>query len=128
MKKLFQIVLVSSLSLLCFSCYYDDLIERPIDTPEPPPEGQEISYSLEIQPIWTANCISCHPNSSKPDLRQNYSYQSLVPEYVTAGFPSSSELYKKLPGNRHPVDTGFELNDEEDALIYYWIEQGAKNN
>lgn len=128
MKKLLQIILVSSLSLLCFSCYYDELIERPIDVPEPPPEGEDVSYNLEIQPIWNTNCISCHPNSSQPDLRTDYSYNSLVSDYVIAGDPANSKLYLNLPGNNHPIDPGFELTAEEDALIYYWIEQGAMDN
>lgn len=128
MKKLFQIVLVSSLSLLCFSCYYDELVERPIDAPPGEVPGEDISYQNEIQPIWTKDCISCHPNSSQPDLRQGFSYESLVPDYVIAGNPGGSELYIKLPGNNHPVDVGFELSEEDEALIYYWIEQGAKNN
>lgn len=129
MKKLFQLVLVTSLSLLCFSCYYDELIERPIDAPPGGGEPEEeISYINEIQPIWNLNCIGCHPNQSEPDLRPDNSYNALVPDYVTPGSPSSSELYKKLPGNSHPIDVGFELSDEDMALIYYWIEQGAKDN
>jgi len=128
MKKLLQIVLVSSLSLLCFSCYYDELIERPIEAPEPPPEGSEdVSYSLEIQPIWNASCVSCHPNRSQPDLRPDNSYSSLVPSYVIAGDPANSKLYLNLPGNGHPIDVG-EVSAEDDALIFYWIEQGAKDN
>jgi len=129
MKKIFQILIIVSAGLLLNSCYYDELIERPIDVPEPPPEGSEdVSYSLEVQPIWNASCIGCHPNRSQPDLTQGSSYNSLVPAYVTAGNPANSKLYLNLPGNGHPIDVGFEMTAEEDAIIYYWIEQGAKDN
>lgn len=128
MKKLFRIVLVSSLSLLCFSCYYDELIERPIDIPEIPDLPENISYSTEVQPIFTTNCISCHSSSLSPDLRAGYSYDALVPDYVIAGDPEASKLFQNLPGIGHPIDVGFVLGAEDIAYIYAWIDQGAKNN
>ncbi len=128
MKKLFQIVLVSSLSLLCFSCYYDELIDRPIDIPEIPDLPENISFSTDVQPIFTTNCITCHTSSLNPDLRAGYAYNSLVPDYVTAGDPENSKLFQSLPGIGHPLNVGFELSDEDVAIIYAWIDQGAENN
>lgn len=127
MKKLLQIVLVSSLSLLCFSCYYDELIERPLDLPEIP-EDQEVSYSSEIQPIFTTNCLDCHSSSLKPDLRPGYSYDALLPDYVIVGDAEGSVLYQSLPGIGHPDRSVPDLSGEEIALIKKWIDDGAEDN
>lgn len=128
MKKLLQIVLVSSLSLLCFSCYYDELIDRPIDIPEIPDLPENVSFNTDVQPIFTTNCITCHTSSLSPDLRAGFSYNALVPSYVIAGNPENSKLFQNLPGIGHPLNVGFELSDKDVAIIYAWIEQGAENN
>jgi hypothetical protein len=127
MKKLLHIVLVGSLSLLCFSCYYDELPEE-IDTITEIPEEQEVSFSQDIQPIFS-KCTQCHDgNQANPDLREGNAYNAVVPDYVTAEDGENSELFLKSPGNNHPVDVGFILSADELALIKTWIDRGAENN
>ncbi len=134
MKKLFQIVLVSSLSLLCFSCYYDEIgledPENPIDQvpdlPDDPddPDYVAILFQTEIQPIFDAhNCMSCHNTNRDPDLRDGHSYGALVPAYVTANNADGSELYTKLTVGGHR-----DVSTAELALIKAWINQGAHDN
>ena len=126
MKKLFRLALVSSLSLMCFSCYYDELY-----IPEIPeiPDDQIVSFQDDIQPIFTENCIGCHNTTiANPDLREGNSYNAIVPEYVIAEDAENSELYQKLPGKNHPDQSVPALDVEEIALIKGWIDQGAKNN
>jgi hypothetical protein len=126
MKKLLQIVLVSSLSLLCFSCYYDEIPEQlVIEIPEIP-DTQVISFGTEIQPIFS-KCTGCHGANVSPDLRAGNSYSALVPKYVSAGNADTSRLYNYLPGDKH-FDVGISLSANEIALIKAWINQGAKNN
>jgi len=127
MKKLLQIVLVSSLSLLCFSCYYDEIPEKlVVDTPDIP-DTQVILFGTEIQPIFS-KCTSCHNTTiANPDLRAGNSYSALVPKYVTAGNADASKLYTNLPGNGH-FDVPVSLSVNEIALIKAWINQGAKDN
>lgn len=122
MKKLLQIVLVSSLSLLCFSCYYDN------ETIEIPDVSDEVFFSSDVQPILT-KCIGCHNGTTSPDLREGNSYDALIDEYVTPGDANNSDLYNYLPGpgsGHHSVNVT--LNIEEISLIKAWIDQGAKNN
>ena len=126
MKKLLQIVLVSSLSLLCFSCYYDETTEEiTAEIPEIP-DTQVISFGTEIQPILS-KCTGCHAANISPDLRSGNSYNALVPKYVTAGNADASRLYNYLPGNGHH-DVSVTLSTSEMALIKAWINQGAKDN
>ena len=127
MKKLIRIVLVSGLGLLCFSCYYDEL---PAETDAIPiiPEEQEVSFSQDIQPIFS-DCTQCHDgNQANPDLTAGNAFNAIVPDYVIAGDGENSELYQKSPGNNHPLDVGFVLSADELALIKTWIDRGADNN
>jgi len=127
MKRLLQIVLVGSLSLLCFSCYYDELPEETDATIEIP-DDQEISFSQDIQPIFS-KCTQCHNgNIANPDLTEGNAYNAIVPDYVIEGDGDNSELYEKSPGNNHPQDVGFILCADELALIKTWIDRGADNN
>jgi len=127
MKKLFQIVLVSSLSLLCFSCYYDEIPDHILNPPEIPtdptvPGFVEIKLSTDIQPLFTANCVGCHSDNRDPDLREGNSYSALNPAYVTANNASGSKLYTMV-NNGHGG-----LSAEEVELIKAWINQGALDN
>jgi hypothetical protein len=130
MKKLFQIVLVSSLSLLCFSCYYDEIQEDYIievpDIPDDPddPDYVEISFHNDVQIIFDAhNCTDCHNTNRNPDLREEFAFNSLVPAYVTPYKPDQSALYTFLFEDRHR-----DLNDEHLVIIKAWINQGANDN
>lgn len=121
MKKLFNIVLVSCLTLLCFSCYNDEfpLEEEVIIDPD-----VEVSFANDITPIFVSNnCAQCHNASLDPDLRAGNEYASLVPNYVTAGNADASLLYVQLAVNNHR-----ELDAESLALIKEWINRGALPN
>ena len=37
-----------------------------------------VHFQAEIQPIFTANCISCHGAIKAPDLRDGNSYEALT--------------------------------------------------
>ena len=121
MKKLLKIVLVSSITLLFSSCYYD---EFPEDIPVEIPPGTEVSFSEDITPIFvTYNCTQCHnANGQNPNLTPGSEYNSLVPAYVTAGNSTGSRLYTKLASGHQNVDA------TSLALIKKWIDDGAENN
>lgn len=125
-RKLF---LAGSALLLCFSCYYDEIVEYP--TPDIP-DNQAISFQTDIEPLFSRagkDCTQCHNGTvANPDLRTGNAYNSLVPTYVVAGDAEGSVFYNKLPGNGHPFDVGFVLANDEIALIKAWIDRGAENN
>tara|TARA_R110000868_G_scaffold20478_16_gene86685 strand:- start:5394 stop:5762 length:369 start_codon:yes stop_codon:yes gene_type:complete len=122
MKKLLKIVLVSSLPILMFSCYYNEfpekvVVEIPVD--------QVVSFADDIAPIFvTYNCTECHNASGQiPNLTPGSEYNSLVPAYVSAGNPNSSSLYVQFAINEH-----LNIDATSLALIKKWIEDGAQNN
>lgn len=117
MKKLLKIMLVSSLSLLCFSCYYDEevIIELP--------PVSEAKFATDIIPIFAAyNCADCHNASRDPDLRPGNEYTSLLDGYVTPFDPDGSRFYTFLVSGHRDVD------DTSLAKIELWINEGALNN
>jgi hypothetical protein len=84
----------------------------------------EWKLSTDIQPIFNANCTSCHNAARYPDLSQGKSYQALTKGgYVTLP-GESSKLYTKLTDASHASRT----TAVEKLKILYWINQGAKNN
>jgi hypothetical protein len=122
MKKLLKIVLVSSITLLFFSCYYD---EFPEEVAVVIPEDQVVSFADDIAPIFASyNCTECHnATGQSPNLTAGSQYTSLVPSYVTAGNSNSSDLYTMLAINDHR-----NVDAESLALIKKWIDDGAENN
>lgn len=123
MKNLLKIVLVSSLAFLCFSCYYDEVLE----IEEPPiviDPDDPLSFSNDIVPIFESyNCSQCHNASLDPDLRAGNEYNSLVPDFVSAGNASASLFYTKLAIEGHRDVDAVSL-----ALIEEWINRGALDN
>jgi len=123
MKKLLKIVLVSSITLLFFSCYYDEYPEEEVvDIPE----DQEVSFSNDITPIFEDyNCVQCHNASGlSPDLTPGDEFNNLVPAYVTEGDSNGSKLYTQLNGSV----THLSVDDNSLNLIEKWINDGAENN
>ena len=129
MKKIFQYLMVLTLSLMATSCYYD---EMPLEAVIPIPET--VSYSKNIQPLWDKDCISCHkPNATAPDLTAANSFSALTAnsKYVIPGNATGSKLHKSLTG-----DGGASLmpspttkwSDSKIALVDKWINAGALNN
>ena len=129
MKKLLQIVLVSSLSLLYFSCYYDAYPEYDdIGGGGDNGETIEVSYSDDIVPLW-AQCVGCHKGSTPPNLESN-SYTNIMNGYVVAGTADTSILYMSLinSGGISLMPPGSPWPQTKIKLVKDWIDQGAKNN
>lgn len=80
-------------------------------------------FQSDIQPIFNANCVSCHNGSRSPDLRDGKSYSALSKGYINAP-AESSRLYLKATSSEHIPRT----TDTEKTKILYWIKQGALNN
>ncbi|MDC0235013.1 hypothetical protein OAK09_01580 [Candidatus Marinimicrobia bacterium] len=95
------------------------------------------TYDSEIQPIWDANCTSCHGNSGNIDLSQGVSYSQLV-NVASKGWPAfmrvkpgdsmNSVLHQKIVGNSSFGDRmpkGGTLSQADEQKIKTWIDNGA---
>ena len=106
-------------------------------------EIDEISFSNDIQPIFTTNCIMCHNESHSTglNLQEGFSYNLLVntssanysPNLRIAPFSlENSVLWHKINddgvfGGIMP-QIGGPLSNFEIEKITAWIELGALNN
>lgn len=127
MKKIIQYLMALTVGLMATSCYYD---EMPPDVVTPIPDT--VSYSKDVQPLWDANCISCHKSGGTvPDLTSTSSYSALTTnsKYVIAKDAANSLVHKALMGSGAPqMPTSGKLSDSKIALIDKWITDGALNN
>ncbi len=94
----------------------------------------QIDYSSDIQPIFNAECTSCHGSSGGVNLS---SYSALMSSngnnygssVVVAGDPESSGLVDKIEanpqfGNRMPTNGPY-LSTDDINTIRQWISEGA---
>ncbi len=108
---------------------------------------QQVSYASQVQPIWTAKCITmaCHDNTmpqERLNLTASVSRAALVgvssqqcpsTQLVSPGAPDQSYLMFKLQGSgpcmtgsRMPKGTS--ITSAQLQLVRDWIVNGAPNN
>lgn len=103
---------------------------------KPIPNVQEaVAYTDIIQPIFQSKCYSCHgSNKQKGKLRVDQPELLMKGgkngEVILPGKAGESELMKRLLLERQeehhmPPKEKAQLNDEEMALIHWWIATGA---
>ena len=97
------------------------------------PVFAQVDYATEIQPIFEANCTSCHGGSGGVDLSSYASLMNSVgndygSNVVVPGDPDASGLVDKIepnPDHGSRMPQGGTLSDADIALIRQWISEGA---
>jgi hypothetical protein len=126
MKILKLLLAVFVVTILFSQCKYDFIVPETITPPDP--DGDPISYSTQIQPIFTAKCVSCHkPNGTMPDLTSNNSYNQVVPDQINTSKPEESLIYT-FPAPSTSVHSWKKYSANEANLVLIWITEGAENN
>ncbi len=120
-------------SLVLIQCKKD---EGPVEDDN---NNESVSFANDVQPIFTQNCVSCHPSSGNLDLRPGQSYDNLV-NVPASGYngtrvvpnePENSILYKKIDGSGaygSNMPLGGSLSQAQINTIKQWIQEGALNN
>jgi hypothetical protein len=81
-------------------------------------------FQTDIQPIFNANCATCHGGARSPDLRDGKSYKALTTGGYVKTPAESSKLYSMMSSSSH-----ISRSSEADRLkVLYWITQGGRNN
>jgi mono/diheme cytochrome c family protein len=90
----------------------------------------DVSFATDIQPIFDANCVACHPTLSSPDLTSGNSYAAITNgTYIVPGNLTTSTLYQRLLGNGGALmPTTGALSSSDIDLVMNWILQGAQDN
>jgi len=96
-----------------------------------PEVSDDVSYSADVQPIFTKGCIGCHDGSGTADggvglnLTTGNSYTDLMAKsFIDTATPESSVLYIQLNKSSH----SYYSSKAERAIVLSWIEQGALDN
>ena len=129
MKNLFPILLI----IFLFS---SNCINNVEDLSEPSDEPLDVSYANDVQPIFNAQCTSCHgsnggislTNYSNTTSGNGFNYGSIL---IVAGDADASGLIDKISPNPEFGSTmplGGSLTNQEISTIRAWINQGAKDN
>ncbi len=104
-------------ALMTLSC------EKAKIMPAPVPSG--LSFSSDIQPIFTEKCIGCHGGSLNPNLTEGNAYASLVPSLIdTTVAAENTTFYVKISAGTMKD----KLDDVQRSTILQWIKEGAKDN
>lgn len=84
-----------------------------------------VSFSKDLLPIFTANCVSCHGAGTRFSVTTQDAYKTIVNGgYVNKQDPEKSKFFvNSLQG--HPDDY---LTPAEHQKIATWMKEGAKNN
>ena len=110
--------------------------------------SQDVSYSKDVKPILTQNCLQCHDGQGQGSTESGLvlvEYDDLMQgtklgQVVVPGNSVSSTLYRlvaheadpKLHMPPHHKEAGdmklTPLSDAQIETIKLWIDQGAKNN
>jgi hypothetical protein len=124
-RRLIAISIIASLVIM--GCYRDVL--SPGQDPNAPP--QDVSFSGDLVPIFSANCTSsgCHDAvpAHKPSLVPDKAYNAIISGgYVNTLVPSSSVLYTEVKSGSMPPSGALKQADIQKILD--WIRNGAPNN
>lgn len=94
----------------------------------------KIDFEKTIKPILEARCTNCH-NAEDEEGGLDLTDRERLMEYIEPGKPLESSLYDSLTGandmEQMPPEEDNDGNplapctNQEMALIYYWIQQGA---
>lgn len=126
MKFLKSLIFISFAMVMFAGCQYNWIL--PEETTDPNPGGEPVSFATQVQPIFTAKCVSCHnTGGTSPDLSSGKAYNQVVPGYVNLTTPAESKIYT-FPAPTTSVHSWKKLSANEATLLLTWIQEGAKNN
>lgn len=92
-----------------------------------------VYFASQFFPLIQSSCAmsGCHNAITRADGIVLTDYANIM-KIVRAGDPMNSKLYKSLidsdPGDRMPMAPVPPFTQTQIALVYKWIQQGAKNN
>ena len=125
--KAIQLILASVILLAVFATSCDYKYITP-DTGDPIDPEEPISFSAEVEPIWTTqNCTNCHNGSGLFSLKQGEAYQSLMNNNLLDLDNSENSKIVTVPGSSG-LHSSYTYVGNQKLIITTWIDQGAENN
>ena len=123
--KQLSIILIVIIAGFTTSCNYDQIEPKKGDFEIP---DEPISFSTQIQPIFTAKCVSCHPPTANLDLQDGTAFGQITQtKYMDLANPDQSLIYT-YPNPSSGTHSYKKYSDQEAFLLLTWIQEGAENN
>ena len=95
------------------------------------PNYPAVSFRNDVQLVLSANCTmsGCHDNSGA-ELNSLTTYEDVIDSHwVNEGNANDSKLYQAISGkSEEQMPPSGSLSKDQIRIIFYWIEQGAKDN
>lgn len=118
-------LLLGFIMMLTFACDYKYITP---DTGDPIDPEEPISFSAEVEPIWTTqSCTNCHNGDGLFSLKPGEAYQSLVNNGLLDMDDADNSEIVTVPGSGG-LHADYVYVGNQKLLIITWIEQGAKDN
>ncbi|NDP20158.1 MAG: hypothetical protein GZ091_03635 [Paludibacter sp.] len=118
MKSFIYLFFLSAIfSISLYSCYYDK--EELLYPTQAACDTTNVTYALKVAPIFSANCTSCHNESSPGGGIQLQNYGVLK--------TNINQSYDAIVKGRMPKDGG-KLDDCSISTVRIWKNAGALNN
>lgn len=121
------ILIIAVAFLVGAGCAYDSFEEV-----VPAEERDPVSFSDEIQPMFSANCTAsgCHVSGGyAPVLTEGEAYDELMAmDLVNVDEPEKSGLYKWMDNTSQPMPPSGRMDEDTLQMVLAWIEQGAEDN
>jgi hypothetical protein len=118
MKSFKYIILITAIiSATLYSCYYDK--EELLYPVQAACDTTNVTYSLKVAPILTANCTSCH-NATTANA-------GIKLESVGDVQTNINQAYGAIINGIMPPE-GEKLNDCSISILKIWKDAGAINN
>lgn len=112
-------LVVFSLIIVCYSCYYDS---EEYLYPQIGCDSLNVTYSASVVPILNDFCLQCHTSSSSIKLNNYENVKIKVDDGSLFGAINHQSGYKQMP------EGGAKLDECKLKIISKWIENGAPNN
>lgn len=117
-SQILVVVVVFALVATMSSCEKNTFTPPKINTVD------TLHFQVDIQPIFSTNCLSCHGATKAPDLRDGKAFQALTKGGFINLPGETSLLYTKMTGSDHSPRS----SDADKQKVLIWINQGAHNN
>ena len=125
MKKpiLLILLILSGMALTFNSCYW---VSEEDFYPMVECDTMDVSFSLDVLPILTNNCLGCHSNQNAPSFAFGFALEDhadvAASGSLIVGAITHTEGFSPMPKNQSMLDTC------SIKTISAWVNQGSQDN
>lgn len=123
-KSYIAVLLAGLMTLVTYSCYYDNAEELLVCFPS------DVSYRMDIQPILETRCYECHDVTNAPALGDGIVLEGY--SRLLAYLEDNEDKFLgsvTWDGRGSPMPpNGSRLDNCSISKLEVWIEEGTRNN